>query len=493
MLKRLFFALILLISAKGFGIKISLSPQEIMLTAFPGTTRGFSFTLNNYGKKEAYCKIYTKDLDITPDGEILFLPTGSLTYSCAKWIEFKETSFTIKPEEAKKVSGYVSVPRDKNINGSYDAIILCEFPPPAPSLKEDVAGVGINLKLSLHIEVEVGRPKEKLEIGKIEFLPEGKRFTVRVDNRGESSCLTEKGSLLIKRMGAIVETIPLTSNRYTLLRNSSRMFYGGFNKILPKGMYRVEAIIGYDEKYKVIGKNSIFIDKDGRITFLKEEEKEEKGILFEINPGFVFISLPQRGFRADVIKVVNKEEEPILVFCEQRNTSYKKSELQILPPSSETAYSITPFIELFPTSLRLAPKQSGIIRYKVIVPEEKRGGRYGTLLFTLSTLYGKKRDSFQLPLHLVILKTQESKIEVDKVKVSREEVSLILKNEGNILEEAKSANLLIKHEGKIVARVKFVTPFLFPKESEEVKIEIPELPRLDYRFQIEIEGRIIEL
>lgn len=490
MFKKIFF--ILSLSLNSFAVKIALSPQNISLEASPGATKGFDFTVSNYAKKGiANCKVFAQDLEITPDGEIVFLPVGSLTYSCAKWIKFQETSFAVKPGEAKKISGYVTIPRDKNINGSYDGIIICEFPPPEMALKEDMAGVGINLRLSLRIEVKVGRSREKLEIGKIEFLPEKKRFAVRIDNKGEASVLTQESNFLIKTKGSIIETLPLVSNRYTLLRNSSRIFNANFKKILPKGMYNIEAIIGYNEKYRVIGKGNIFVDKNGRITFLKEEEKEEKGISFEINPVIIFLSLPAGGFRTSIIKVFNKEQEPILVFMEAKDVCYNKGELQTT--SSQTAYSVLPFIELFPTSLRLAPKQSGAIRYKAIVPKEEKGGKYGALSFSLATLHDKK-DSFTLPFHLAILNTEERKIKIEEIKqVSKTSISFILKNEGNVLENTKQGNLLIKDkQKKVIKKIEFIAPPLFPQEYEEIKIEYPSLPKGEYSFEIEIEGKVIQ-
>lgn len=490
MFKKSFFILFL-IYVNGFGIKIALSPQQINLEAYPGATKGFSFTLSNYGTRGAgNCRVFAQDLDITPEGEILFLPTGSLTYSCAPWIKFPLPFFSIAPGETKEVSGYVTVPR--NTNGSYDGMILCEFLPPNLALKEKMAGVAINLRLSLRIEVKVGRPKEKLEIGSIEFLKEKMRFIVRLDNKGETSVLTQEGSLLIKTKGSIVETLPLVSRRYTLLRSSSRIFTGDLKRILPSGKYTVEAIIGYSEKYRIIGKENIFIDKDGKITFLKEQEKEERGILFEIDPIFVFLSLPPSGFRTGVIKIYNKEQEPILVFMEPRNTSYNKGEFQILPPSSQTKYSIIPFVELFPTSLRLAPKQSGMIRYKAIVPKEEKGGKYGALSFSLATLYGEKKDTFILPLELTILKTQEIKIKADKIQVSKMNISFVLENEGNVLENIKSGNLLIKNKQNVlIKKLEFSGYPIFPQESEEIKIEKPSLPSGEYIFEIEIEEKII--
>lgn len=238
MKKVLFF---LLVSFSVFSVKLTLSPPNIELEGYPGAVKTFSFNITNLSKAPADCKLYAQDIDLTPEGEIVYLPSGSASFSNAGWIKFPEDKFTLKGNERKEIQGQAIIPCDAE--GCYPGIIFCEVLPPGLELDKDKAGVAIHLRLTVYLEIRVGkRLYERVSMSNIEFLSREKEFLVLVDNKGNNSCLTQSGSLTIKGKGGVIKKLPLLSNRYILFRNSSRIFRAKMNDILPNGEYKLEAL-----------------------------------------------------------------------------------------------------------------------------------------------------------------------------------------------------------------------------------------------------------
>ncbi|MEW6680936.1 MAG: hypothetical protein AB1297_07990, partial [bacterium] len=326
-------------------------------------------------------------------------------------------------------------------------VIFCEVLPPGLELDKERAGVAIHLRLTLYVEIRVGkRLYKRVSLSNIEFFPQEREFLLFVENKGNDSCLTSSGSLTIKaRRGGISKKLSLLSNRYTLFRNSSRIFRAKLDSLLPDGEYRLIAFIPYEGKYKTLKSYRIKAEK-GDIAFLEEKE-EQKGVSLEIEPCSIELSIPQKGFRTGIIKLSNKEEEVISFSLSLRDVTYKEENLELLPSSSRTTYSLIPFIEIFPTSLRLEPKRSGVLRYKVFVPKEEEGGKYSAGSIFAITSGGKKED-FILPIELTIQKTEKRQLIIENIKpISSKKLSFLLKNGGNVLERGTSASLLIKDTG----------------------------------------------
>ncbi|MDI6752033.1 MAG: hypothetical protein QME07_04155 [bacterium] len=492
MLRLLLFLLFL--STNSLAVKLLIDPTKIEIEGYPGTTKGFSFTITNGGEISADMKLYPQDIDITPEGEILYLAAGSATYSCSPWIRLSQERFVLKPKERKTVSGELVVPRDAN--GSYHALIFCEAVPPKPKLEEGEAGVAIHLRTPVYMEARIGRGIwERLKIHNIDFLNDKKQFRVVVENKGNDTVVTKEGMIEIKgRQYGFLKRLPLVSERYTLFPESLRIFKSELKEPLNKGSYEVKVEVGYKEKGRVITTRNFLVDKDGRITFLSEKQKEElEGISFEIEPAKISLSLPPYAFRTGIIRIKNGEAKPLLLSLELSNLSHNEDgEVQSLPPSSQTTYSILPFISVFPISLRLSPNGIGFIRYKIGVPRDEEGGKYGLISFSLITLDGKK-DTFALPLELVILKTEKHQFGLTEVKrASPRGISFVIKNEGNILEKSRDANLYLKNPYKeTICKTQFTFPTLFPGESRKIEIEEAKLPKTECILLIEIDGKIV--
>ncbi|HAW50609.1 TPA: hypothetical protein DCX16_06645 [bacterium] len=469
------------------SVKLRLSHSDIELKVYPGAIKSFSFSVTNLLNAPCSCRLYTSDIDLTPEGEILYLPVGSASFSCARWIKFSQDKLTLKGKETKEIHAQAIIPRDAD--GCYTGIIFCETLPPKLELDKDQAGVAVRLRLAIYLDMKVGKKLyERVSMSNIEFLKKEREFLVVVENKGNNSCLTKPGSLTIKaKGGGVVKKLPLLSNRYTLFRNSSRIFRARMDDILLQGEYKLEAFIPYKEKHKVVKSCKIKAEK-GNIVFLELEEKEE-GVSLEIEPALLSLYIPPGGFRAGIIKISNKENVPVSFSLGMRDIDYKEGNIELLPLASSTTYSIKPFVEIFPTSLRLEPKGVGILRYKMFVPKEEKGGRYGAGSILAITSDGKRED-FTLHIELVIQKTEERLLKIEDIKpVSLKKLSFLLKNGGNVLEKGTSATLLIKdNRGKILHDVPFITPFVFPKQDKGVIVEHPLLSRGIYLMEIKIGG-----
>ncbi|MEW6680937.1 MAG: hypothetical protein AB1297_07995 [bacterium] len=102
----------LLCSFSLFAVKLSLVPSNIEIEAYPGGIKSFSFSISNLTNAAVDCKLYAQDLTLTPEGEILYLPCGSGSFSNAGWIKFKEDKFSLKGKERKEITASAIIPRE---------------------------------------------------------------------------------------------------------------------------------------------------------------------------------------------------------------------------------------------------------------------------------------------------------------------------------------------------------------------------------------------
>jgi len=476
MRKTNFLFIFLFLIESVYGAKIAIVPTKIELKSYPGAVEDFAFTIQNRDKdKPLFCKVYTQDFAITEKGRLDFFEVGSASWSCAGWIKTdnKDVFFTIEPKGLEVIRGYLSIPKDAI--GSYGGMVICEILPHPYQLKESQGGAFIHLKIPIPVYIDIGeRIIEKIVIGTI--TSEKGLFTLSVENRGERNVVLQEGNLTIKtKAGGIIKEIPLKAERYTLLRDSSRIFKANLKDILPGGKYKMVAKVGYrgigDEEPKEIFSTSEISLERGRISF-EERKEEKKGIKALIIPSDITLALTQGRFKYDIIKIQNQETEEIFVKAKLSEIS-TDAEGEIVYPETETSYSLSSIIEVFPESLKIPEKQTGILKYKLAVPREEKGGKYGALILSLSTR-GNRTDTRVIPLSLTIEKTEKAEVKVEELEVKSQssiiKASFMVKNIGNVKEE-EQGEVVIKDKN-ILHKIPF-SFLLFPGEEKRITLSSP--------------------
>jgi hypothetical protein len=461
-MKRFLCIFILLFLADAEGVKVRITPNKIKLEGQPGSIEQFTVIASNKEKKTCFLKAYIQDVVLGEEGDLEFLPKGSTTYSCATWVDISPENFSIPSESYQVISCKMLVPR--NTVGSYIAAIICEILP----YPEEVKGIGgsfIHMKIPILVNIDVGeRIAERIEIGSISTGKDG--FEVVVENKGEKNVTLKEGELLIKTTaGGLVSKGTLSASRYTLLRESSRIFRAKTEK-LPDGNYLLEArvVYGKDEDKEVVAKTELSV-KYGRFVFGKKEN-EKIGVKVEILPANLQFLLPQKRFMYEVVKVKNKEKEQVLVNVEKKGISLNEKGDFVYLSETDTTYSPFSLIEIFPESLKIPPLGVGILKYKVNIPPDGEGGRYGAFLFSLITDSGRK-DEVYLPIDIAVQKKEKKGFEITELKIDTPRsgsltASFKIKNCGNVKEDSEGEIAISDKDNKVVHKIPFHI-LLFPE------------------------------
>jgi hypothetical protein len=248
----IFFAM----SSAGWGFLISPSRLDIELSA--GEEREFSLYLANPQEKDNIrVKLYSEDFSLRRDGSLEFLRSGSLRWSCAKWIKFEDTEVVLKAGEEKKVYGTIKVPRDAS-GGRY-ALVMVELIPGGESKNTGVRS-GTRFSILVSALINPNELERSLEIASFEVLDQEERgvttvsenhkdvrFVVSVENTGNVQVVA-KGSVSVRsKVGRVEAIVPLLAGGSHIFPECIRDFKGVMPQPLADGEYTGEAEVRYDE------------------------------------------------------------------------------------------------------------------------------------------------------------------------------------------------------------------------------------------------------
>ena len=224
------------ISSIAWGLLISPPRLDIELSA--GEEREFSLYLANPQERDnTRVKIYSEDFFLRRDGSLEFLRPGSLKWSCAQWIKFKDTEVVLKAGEEKKIYGKVKVPKDAS-GGRY-ALVMVELVPQGESNNTNIRA-GIRFSILVSALINPSELERALEIVGFEVLDQEKkqgttvgenhkelRFVVLVENTG-SVHVVAKGSVSVRNKAGRVEAIvPLLAGGGNIFPECIRDFLKG--------------------------------------------------------------------------------------------------------------------------------------------------------------------------------------------------------------------------------------------------------------------------
>lgn len=433
---------------------IGLEPFFTELKAFPGTYKTFEVTIFISQKKEARIKIYTTDYLIERNGEIKYPPPETSKYSCANWIKLEpKGEMIVKEADKMKVKCTVMIPRGTKIGGRY-AAIMCETLPE----KKGEGGITAHYRIASLVYLTIGYRgfTEKLGIKDLDITKEKENtvFNLALENEGNIHIVADKGMVLIKsRQGRIITQTPLVSNTYTMLPEDIRDFKGIFTQRLPDGNYTAEIRIPYgEEKYgkrkMIINKANIQVKK-GIVTKRIGEEVVEEYLNFYTSPTAIKVNVPPNGFRAGVINIFNEEPIPIHINTKLKDAYIdERGQIKYLEAGT-TSYSCQKYLQLSPTSLSIPGNSKGYIKYTVSISKDKKGGKYGAILFS-ATCPDKKVGETDIPIGIIIPNTLEENLTLTDLEISSLEqqlkISFLLTNTGNVSLEP-TGGIIVQTEG----------------------------------------------
>jgi len=257
----------------------SIDKSKIRLLIAPQKTEFGQIIVENQSPESRRMRVYLSDWDYLPasDGTKEFFPANSTPLSCASWISFSPSEFTLQPFSRQKIEYSVKVPQ--NASGGYYAALFFEsvFEKAVSQGQGMQAGMNLVVRVATLFYVDVdGTVKRNAQIDNFSFKkdPSANLYSIESDFRNTGNVdITAGGSFHLMNQEGIVLYRGLFNDIYTF-PNASAKLSSSLKQALPQGEYDLilsinlgkaleEANIG---RGPVITKESrISIGKDGKV------------------------------------------------------------------------------------------------------------------------------------------------------------------------------------------------------------------------------------
>ncbi len=430
---------------------ISLSPLLVELDIAPGAKKSFALFLTNENMLESVSLIaYTRDLLETPHGSYKVADKGESEFSCADWMQIKDTSFTLGPKESKEIKVTVAAPRDA-FGGRYGAVVFEILPGKAPS-GEKLGSVAYHFQMPAFVEVTVKRfgglvRKASISDFKVESVSseklvkqigaEGLIFNASVKNEGNIH-VEGKGTLFIKdKEGRTKRRVPLGSGRGVVLPGATLNFQSILKKP-PAGEYTARVMINFGGLSPAIAEIPFTVSRTKSAAL--GSFKASSFIALDIKPENLDMNIPARGFRALTFSFKNDERDTVEIKADLKDIEYDEEGNLVILDSSETGRSCRDWITLEPLELSIAPEKRGRAKLTLQAPAEGSGGYYACVVFDAllkSSKEGAISTPFQIPVILSVPPNLDKNGEVVDVDVEASAGKpatfvALFKNNGNV-------------------------------------------------------------
>ncbi|MFH1854419.1 MAG: hypothetical protein ABH815_03800 [Candidatus Omnitrophota bacterium] len=234
------------------------TPMEFHLNVSAGEGTTNTFYIRNRGDETIALKVYAGDFWIEPDGKELFLESGTVERSCARWLEISPEELELAPGESQAIRFKIDVPLQ--MTGTYWAMIFVEqaTKPTIKSARRGDQQFNIISFQRVGVRIFENTPGTEIEGGKITEViarwdAEVKDYTVALKFQNDGYAhLKCNGFVDIKDMkGESVNKTDL--DEFSCYPRSYRMIGVPIRKKLDKGQYTALAVVDYGADYLVAG------------------------------------------------------------------------------------------------------------------------------------------------------------------------------------------------------------------------------------------------
>jgi archaellum component FlaG (FlaF/FlaG flagellin family) len=455
-----------------------LSPQLVPLELPPGGMKTFILTIiNESDNKTANIKVYTSDVTETDLGIYKVLDSDTSKWSCAKWIEIRPDSFSLKPREAQEVLCRLRVPR--NARGGRYAAIVFEL---LPEEKKEGAAASIAYRFRLPSFVELtikGRKVQKrVIITDLEIISasENPRYAARFGKdalifaasvRNESNIhVFAKGNLTIRnRNKRRIKEVPLGTGRGLILPQKTVKFRSVVAP-LPPGEYIAEVTINYDSPSPAIARVPFKIER--KKVLLAGGVETTIPLNIDVRPENLEMMVPAGAYRTISFIFKNHEEFPLDVSVSTKAMTFDLEGDVVILDTSSGEWSCADWINLEPSEFTVRPRGVERIKATIRVPEDVSGERYASVVYQI-TPRDTTRDtlnqialSLRTTVTLTIPGKFEKKGEIEKIEVNAYKdvpvsLTIYFKNTGNIhLKPRGKATLEVFKKPEVAGEIQYV-------------------------------------
>ncbi|MCM8779869.1 MAG: hypothetical protein NC914_01800 [Candidatus Omnitrophica bacterium] len=196
--------------------------------------------MDNATPKPHTIRLYLEDWHYSAagDGTKVFVPAGASNRSCAGWINFSPSEFTIPAFGRQRISYSLSIPPDAS--GGYYAALFFETKMTQANEETNLLGLNLVVRIAslFYVEVE-GTIKRSAELSNLMLTnnPQENYLSLNLEmtNTGNVD-ITAGGSYHILDTAGIVCARGELNNVYTFSGEKAK-FSAKWNKALPQGKY----------------------------------------------------------------------------------------------------------------------------------------------------------------------------------------------------------------------------------------------------------------
>lgn len=493
---------------------LSLSPQLIELNMPAGAKRKFQFFIVNESKTNKLpLALYPADVIQDRSSAYKTVEIGKGAFSCAEWIELKDTLITLEPEDGKEITGYVKIPAGIK-GGRYGAVVV-ETRLPQEALQ-------YKTRIPVYLQIVITPPTKpkgvtvtdlKIELPK--NLPRFKDTKVKnslvtiatIKNEGDIHIKVRANLIIRDKNGRRIIEYPI-GKEGTILPKSE---VDGISLIkeLPPGKYIADAIIRYggssparaSAPFEVTGKK---VNAKGSLTATIP-------IALAIKPEFVNLAIFSNSVRTGIVMLENEEADELRVTTEIKDLLFDEAGEMIISDSSLAKWSSSKWVEIEPEQFTIKSYEKKPVSVKIKVPADGSiGGRYACVKLNIHKEAGDTTlpTSFYIPVYLTYTGQSKKGVEIEKIKLTGllpPRVEALIKNIGNIhLKPAGKVSIYSEPKTKelsgtvFMASEQLITEFPFKQVNNyvlpdgELKLEGEAAGRIrlqkgDYKIKVEID------
>jgi hypothetical protein len=123
----------------AFAADIGISPARLDLTAAPGETVLATVTVLTSALTQQQIESALADWTLDFEGQLTWLPFGSMFHSASAWANLDAEAFTLAPRGSQVVRLAITVPDEPTLSGTYHLMVFFTVAPPPTEAR----GIGV--------------------------------------------------------------------------------------------------------------------------------------------------------------------------------------------------------------------------------------------------------------------------------------------------------------------------------------------------------------
>lgn len=237
----------------SFGVM----PREVQLPAEKGARVSDEVEVYNGSEETLRVSASAIDWKMGEVGDVQFSEAGTTPRSCAKWVQFNPTDFSLEPKKSVRVRISATVPDDFT-EECWAMIFFTSRPMP---VKGDQFQLNISMRVGCKLFITPSAaPAATGRIVDMNLLTKsGPQVEVAFENTSARQLRVQGKVELRDEAGSVVATGELQPQRAQILSRTKRQILAALDKPLAPGTYRVKAVLDYGAKALSAGEMKVKI------------------------------------------------------------------------------------------------------------------------------------------------------------------------------------------------------------------------------------------